>query len=716
MTESYSSHQPHNDGDGCTLPITSPHSHCEEAPICNIGVDIQQVNPTIFHIVEKVFAKPLKGLEFLALLLTQAVVKQEALPTSSTQTPIAFAVVSLQNIRELAQRIHWGYDTTHKYVVTFCALDLLIKRRSSDRIELLFPLQHYDPPSSLHELDRLLTKSRPKVQQFAKRVRERCLIYDVVAISTTALTSGSSITPPSPEQELLTRLHNILRTENIDVERRQRLVMRISSEIIGKLLTYPSAQVSSSKQGRLAAPGVQSKVNELESTTEGRLFPEVSSSDKLESTTKVDSAPLPATKEEEESPFAVDSSLSQIDSKNEKSTFTVDSPPPHMTKQQESTFVVDSSKAPQECAPSESTPKGDSSIQMTPAEKESLLSSRLSPEKTAESAPESTLHRQGDSRKSPYPAQKQKTSKKPSMIGALIPRSPIHSTFLKSTHSKAVDSQPEQVDSFPSRVDSLETEEMAVVDSFPTQVDFDTPMPESLESLPTLVDLPIEPASQADRELESTKIKSTAQNIPSVDSEAQTGKMLVDLNFYSQEFAELYVTLDVSKLFNNILNKNNTNVTLRMELQKFFAEIFDEGRQQASKYNSLFEEMDTTTIVAGFIYSLQCMLAASGHSIKKPGAFFTSNCTKIWNKQLVVSQADIDFLKQFTCEQMYDCLINPRNNTRRGSLFQHPNQQQLPMQSDHTQVRQNGQTRFRTKFAKGNLYVPGASRKNLNKH
>ncbi|GHO69631.1 hypothetical protein KSC_085230 [Ktedonobacter sp. SOSP1-52] len=687
MTKSYSSHQPHNDGDGCTLPITSPHSHCEEAPICNIGVDIQQVNPTIFHIVEKVFTKPLKGLEFLALLLTQAVVKQEALPTSSTQTPIAFAVVSLQNIRELAQRIHWGYDTTHKYVVTFCALDLLIKRRSSDRIELLFPLQHYDPPSSLHELDRLLTKSRPKVQQFAKRVRERCLIYDVVAISMTALTSGSSITPPSPEQELMTRLHNILRTENIDVERRQRLVMRISSEIIGKLLTYPSAQVSSPKQGRLAAPGIQSKVNELESTTEGRLFPEFSSSDKLEST------------------FAVDSSLSEIDSKNEKSTCTVDSTPPHTTKQQESITKVDSSKAPQKCAPSESTPKGDSSTQMTPAEKESLLLSRLSPEKTAESARESTLHRQVDSRKPPYPAQKQKTSKKPSMIGALISRSPIHSTFLKSTHSKAVDSQSEQVDSFPSWVDSLETEETAVVDSFPTQVDFDTPMPESLESLPTLVDLPIEPASQADRELESTKTKSTAQNIPSVDSEAQTGKMLVDLNFYSQEFAELYVTLDVSKLFNNILNKNNTNVTLRMELQKFVAEIFDRNRQAGNKYKKMFATTDISTVIASFIYSLQCMSSSGGHTIENPGAFFNSNCSKIQNNKLSISQEDIDFMGQLTCEQIYDYLTNPNSKVKLAPLFDQPGKQELATRDRHGHVvRRNGKLVYRAnKFTHGNF-------------
>ncbi|GHO59469.1 hypothetical protein [Ktedonobacter robiniae] len=670
MTESYSSHQPYNDGDGCTLPITSTHSDCEETPICNIGVDIQQVNPTIFHIVEKVFAKPLKGLEFLALLLTQAVVKQEALPTSSTQTPIAFAVVSLQNIRELAQRIHWGYDTTHKYVVTFCALDLLIKRRSSDQIELLFPLQHYDPPSSLHELDRLLTKSRPKVQQFAKRVRERCLIYDVVAISTTALTPGSSITPPSsPEQELMTRLHSILRTENIDAERRQRLVMRISSEIIGKLLTYPPVQVSSPKQGRLAAPGVQARVNELESTTEGRLFPEVSSSDKLESTMKVDSAPLPITKEEEESPFVVDSS------------------PPQMTKQQESTFTVDSSKAPQGCAHSESTPKGDSSTQMTPTEKESLLSSRLSPEKTAENAPESTLHRQGDSRKSTYPAQKQKTSKKPSMIGTLISRSPIHSTFLKSTHSKAVDSQPEQVDSFP------------------TQVDFDTPMPESLESLPTLVDLPIEPASQADRELESTKIESTAQNIPSVDSEAQTGKMLVDLNFYSQEFAELYVTLNVSKLFNNILNKNNTNVTLRMELQKFVAEIFDRNRQAGNKYKKMFATTDISTVVASFIYSLQCMSSSGGHTIENPGAFFNSNCSKIQNNKLSISQEDIDFMGQLTCEQIYDYLTNPNSKVKLAPLFDQPDQQELATRDRHGHVvRRNGKLVYRaSKFTHGNL-------------
>ena len=684
----------------------------------NIGVDIQQVNPTIFHIVEKIFARPLKGLEFLGLLLTQAVVKQEALSTTSAQTPTVFAVVSLQNIRELAQRIHWGYDTTHKYVVTLCALNLLIKRRSSNQIELLFPLQHYDPPGSLRELDRLLEKSRPKVQQFARRVRERCLIYDVIAASTNTPTSDSSIAPISPEQELMTQLHSILRTENIDAERRQRLVMRISSEIIGKLLTYPSTKVSSSKQGRLAVPGAQPKVNELESTTEGRLLPATTSPAELESTNAVDSL-LPSAKEEKQkSTFVVDSLPSQVEEKKKESPFAVDSLPSQIKKPGESTFTVDFANIQQEIASSESSSTVDSYTYIAPMEKGSPLPGRLSPEKTAKSTPESTLHTQVDSRKSPYPAQKQKTPKKPSMLGALISHSPIHSTFLKSTHSKAVDSlQPEQVDSFSSQVDSLETQEIAVVDSFPTGVDFDTPMPESLESLPSLVDLPAETASKANGGLESTKTKSTAQNAPLVDSGAQTGKALVDLNFYSQEFAKLYVTLDVSKLFNNILNKNNiTHVTLRLELQKFFAEIFDEGRQQANKYNSLIENMDTSTIVTGFIYSLQCMLGTNGHSIKKPGAFFTSNCTKILNKQLVVSQEDIDSLKQLTCEQMYDYLINANNNTRQALLFQQSSQQESPMQNNHTLVRQNGQTRLRTKFAKGNHYVSGVSRRNLNNH
>lgn len=699
MTESYSPHQPHNDGDGYTLPITSSHSDCEKAPICNIGVDIQQVNPTIFHIVEKVFAKPLKGLEFLALLLTQAVVKQEALPTSSTQTPIAFAVISLQNIRELAQRIHWGYDTTHKYVVTFCALDLLIKRRSSERIELLFPLQHYDPPSSLHELDRLLTKSRPKVQQFAKRVRERCLIYDVIAVSTTAPTPGSSITPPSPEQELMTRLHSILRTENIDAERRQRLVMRISSEIIGKLLTYPSARVSPPKQGRLAAPGVQANVNELESTTEGRLFLEASSPSELESTAKGDFSSSFCEERRVESPFAVDSTPSQIDDKQEESTFTVDSMLPQTEKPEESFSVVDSVKFQREISPSESTPRVDSSSQMTPAEKEPFLPSRLSPEKTAESAPESTLHRQVDSRKSPYPAQKQKAPGKPNALSALLSRPSVFGTHLKSTQPKKVDSQPEQVD-------SLQTQETIVVDSFPARVDFDTPMPESLTSLPALVDLPLEKASQASRELEPTNTKSTDRNTPLVDSEAQTGKTLVDLDFYSQEFVDLYVTLNVSKLFNNILNKNNnTNVTLRIELQKFLAEIFDRNRQSANKYNNLLETTDVSTVVTSFIYSLQCMSGSNGHTIEKPGAFFNSNCTKIQKKQLTISQEDIDLLGELTCQQMYDYLTNPNSEIKLAPLFDHPSQLELATgdRNGHI-VRRNGKLVYRAnKFTYGNF-------------
>src|SRR5579884_1232372 len=113
------------------------------------------------------------GLVFLARLLALATPSCRAARDGEPEG----AVIAVQSIRELARRIGWSYDTTHKYVVLFCALGLLFKRkrRGDGKVELAVAQGSYRPPRSLEALDRLIASSRPKVQSYARKVRHRYL-------------------------------------------------------------------------------------------------------------------------------------------------------------------------------------------------------------------------------------------------------------------------------------------------------------------------------------------------------------------------------------------------------------------------------------------------------------------------------------------------------------------------------------------------------------
>jgi len=133
----------------------------------------ERVDPYTLQVVNRLFPRPTSGVAFLALLLRWAQVKQRALGEGFDQD---MAVITVQSIRDLSRLMGWGYDTTHKYVVTFCALGLLTKRRANGKVELHFALGRYMPPLSLDALDRLIAQSRPKVQSYARKVRRRYLL------------------------------------------------------------------------------------------------------------------------------------------------------------------------------------------------------------------------------------------------------------------------------------------------------------------------------------------------------------------------------------------------------------------------------------------------------------------------------------------------------------------------------------------------------------
>jgi hypothetical protein len=135
-----------------------------------VSVPLERVDSYTLQVIGQLFPAPTNGIEFLALLLRWARVKQLSLGVEESRD---VAIITVQSIRELAKLIGLAYETTHKYILLFCALGLLAKRRANGKIELHFALGRYTPPLSLDELDRLVEQGRKKVKSCAKKVKRR---------------------------------------------------------------------------------------------------------------------------------------------------------------------------------------------------------------------------------------------------------------------------------------------------------------------------------------------------------------------------------------------------------------------------------------------------------------------------------------------------------------------------------------------------------------
>src|SRR5579883_2573608 len=176
------------------------------------GVPTERVDSYTLQIVDQLFPSPCSGLEFLALLLRLAIAKQVALEMGKADV----AEITVQSIRHLAKLIGWSYETTHKYVVLFCALGLLIKSREDGQVKLRFPLCRYQPPTSLGKLDELIARARPKVVSCAKKVRKRFLVLYSSHHQQINDLAPTLAVPPSAEvtlsaiQEVTTDLHEVL--------------------------------------------------------------------------------------------------------------------------------------------------------------------------------------------------------------------------------------------------------------------------------------------------------------------------------------------------------------------------------------------------------------------------------------------------------------------------------------------------------------------------
>jgi hypothetical protein len=244
------------------------------------GVPNEKVDSYTLQVIEQIFPRPASGVQFLALLLRLASIKQMAFDEAAEHKEVA--AITVQSIRVLARMIGWSYDTTQKYVLTFCALGLLVKRRHRNQIELYFPLERYQvTPANM--LDRIIAgeiKARPKVISFTKQVRRRYLV--LLRESTTAFSAGQL---PSPDQPAvlapgslpetsvllhvptaLDRVRTLLESTEVDSDVRQHLLQGIERIFAqpqqgnGRLSgqTVDSDASIQSQSGRLAGQKIDS--------------------------------------------------------------------------------------------------------------------------------------------------------------------------------------------------------------------------------------------------------------------------------------------------------------------------------------------------------------------------------------------------------------------------------------------------------------------------
>ncbi len=207
-------------------------------------------------VIQQIFPTPNKGLEFTAKVLRYAQVVQNTLP-GLEDLGQHVAVINVRTIRLLAKLIEWGYDTTHKYVTTFCALGLLRKvKQGADRL-LVFPLERYVLPLNLQPLDSLIAKSRPKVQQFARQVKVR-----LEQLNPAALPQSESKEVGAFEgnkvysgHTLYQSLFGIIESEGIDPSTSWRLSKRIITEVLSKLQAPALALEASDQPYEQAATG-----------------------------------------------------------------------------------------------------------------------------------------------------------------------------------------------------------------------------------------------------------------------------------------------------------------------------------------------------------------------------------------------------------------------------------------------------------------------------
>ena len=190
-----------------------------------------RVDQYTLEVIQQIFPAPNKGLEFTAGVLHYAQIMQNVLPGLEDMGEHV-AVINVKTIRILATLIDWGYDTTHKYVTTFCALGLLRKIKQGAERLLVFPLERYVLPINLQPLDNLIAKSRPKVQQFARQVKMRLSQLNPAALTQSNTTFEGHRVPSG--DSIYQSIFGVMESEGIDPATSRHLSKRIINEVLSQ--------------------------------------------------------------------------------------------------------------------------------------------------------------------------------------------------------------------------------------------------------------------------------------------------------------------------------------------------------------------------------------------------------------------------------------------------------------------------------------------------
>jgi hypothetical protein len=233
-----------------------------------IGVSTERVAPETLQAVDQLFPAPCNGLEFLALLLRLAICKQMALANMGMAD---VAEITVQSIRILAKKIGWSYESTHKYVVLFCALGLLIKSRENGLVKLRFPLSRYQPPHSLQKLDELIDRARPKVVSCAKRVKRRFGLLYGTQIAASEPTQQMPAAGSSDLLEVLADLRQVMELPEAGALRERLKVIEAKLARLNGRLASEKSTISAGQEERIGRlPAEKSTIPASTVHTNGR--------------------------------------------------------------------------------------------------------------------------------------------------------------------------------------------------------------------------------------------------------------------------------------------------------------------------------------------------------------------------------------------------------------------------------------------------------------
>jgi hypothetical protein len=626
------------------------------------------VDPYTLEVISNLFPAPTNGIDFLARILRHAQIVQDVLP-GLEEVGDFVAVISTRTIRVLAQSIHMAYDTTHKYVATFCALGLLHKYKHDKQRQLVFPLKRYTPPSNLQALERLIAQSRPKLQQFARGVKKRFLR---LKLGHSEMTEGPAPLPTHDNNFLKTLfapMVNLLHTEGIDITLGQHIAHRLINEVIGKILPAPLESTAQNSKDRLPS---------AKKTTQGGLCADTSAEQKTiqhkKSSTKAKNLPpeqkvYPTQEQESYDPMLDLLALYDELLANELTDWSQSSLPRWFFEElyenllasydtlkarkltgniQDYAWEAIESSTIRKLAASygydfaalydfiqyctfrtdEYSPRPLRLEESTHAEmgvdfsvnqqkKESTLDIQIVDSVADPTKEEATLtakvvdscadapRKESTVRIKTVDPKNSKQSKKSTLTQTTVD-SFLCTETEESTHlTPTVDSSASELEQKYALLAKLDMTEEEINSEMGKRL-----LAESVEELLGCVENYLR-FKKIDEEIEAEKIAKL--RIP------------LDLNekYYSEEFNALLRKRNVIILLNNIYN----NITLRKELKIFFAEIFDTKRvKQADDWFKVVDECTAEQLCAGFIDTVVLLHSPTSKPIEKPGGFFNTRC------------------------------------------------------------------------------------------